>query len=108
MTFYSVEGTKLINADTISLGELIQVPVGRTEVQIRIKQLHLNPGSYFLGLYLSDTLGVVFDHIEAAFEVTVADTEINRLGRRPIRDGSVSCDFEVVEVNHHADRRARD
>lgn len=105
VTFYSLEGTKLINADTVSLGESIQVPRGATEVNLRIKQLHLNPGTYFLGLYLSDPLGVVFDHIETAFEIVVADVEINRLGRRPVQDGSVSCDFEVVEVKHHADRR---
>ncbi|MEY2537053.1 MAG: lipopolysaccharide transport system ATP-binding protein [Verrucomicrobiota bacterium] len=106
VTFYTLEGVKLVNADTISLGRLIELHEGRNEVQLRIKQLHLNAGSYLLGLYLADPLGVVFDHIQSAFEITVADLETNKLGRRPVYDGSVCCDFDLVEVNHHADRRA--
>ena len=106
VTFYTLEGIKLVNADTISLGRVVDLPEGRSEVQLRIKQLHLNPGPYLVGLYLADPLGVVFDHIESAFEVTVAEVESHRFGRRPVQDGSVFCDFEFLELNHHGDRRA--
>jgi|SRR3954463_2133399 lipopolysaccharide transport system ATP-binding protein len=105
-TFYTAEGTKLVNADTISLGHVIRLNSGISEVQLTIKQLHLNPGSYILGLYLADPQGVVFDHIESAFEISVADVERNKLGQRPVQDGTVFCDFEFVELHHHADRRA--
>src|SRR3954447_21602664 len=104
-TFYTAEGTKLVNADTISLGHVIRLNSGISEVQLTIKQLHLNPGSYILGLYLADPQGVVFDHIESAFEISVADVERNKLGQRPVQDGTVFCDFEFVELHHHADRR---
>lgn len=106
VTFYALDGTKLVNADTISLGRVVEVRPGRNELQLRIQQLHLNPGSYILGLYLADPLGRVLDHIESAFEITVADLETNRFGRRPVQDGSVCCDFDLVELSHHADRRA--
>jgi hypothetical protein len=106
VTFYSLEGTKLVNADTISLGQMIQLGAGKNEVQLRIKQLHLNPGSYIVGLYLADPTGIVIDHVESAFEISVADVETKRLGQRPVQDGSVSCDFEVLSLNHHADQRA--
>jgi hypothetical protein len=106
VTFYTPEGTKLVNADTISLGRQIKLASGRNEVQLRINRLHLNPGSYILGLYLADPLGVVIDHIQSAFEITVADIETQKLGQRPVADGLVSCDFELIEPRHHADRSA--
>ncbi|MFL6514010.1 MAG: polysaccharide ABC transporter ATP-binding protein [Chthoniobacterales bacterium] len=105
-TFYTADGTKLVNADTIALGRVIRLNGGMSEVQLTIKQLHLNPGSFILGLYLADPQGAVFDHIESAFEISVADVERNKLGQRPVQDGTVFCDFEFVELHHHADRRA--
>lgn len=108
VTFYTLEGAKLVNADTISLGKLVELRQGRNDLRLRIKNLHLNPGSYLLGLYLASTLGVVFDHIESAFEITVLDLEANKLGRRPLSDGCVSCEFDVVEASNHVDRRAHD
>jgi hypothetical protein len=106
VTFYTLEGAKLVNADTISLGQLVELREGRNEMRLKIKQLHLNAGNYILGLYLADPLGVVFDHIESAFEISVVDLEVNKLGRRPVYDGSVSCEFDVVEVRNDADRSA--
>ena len=105
-TFYTLEGTKLVNADTISLGQLVEVGPGQDEVQLTIKELYLNPGTYRIGLYLADPLGVVLDHIESAFEIDVADLETDKLGRTPVQHGSVFCDFEVVKANRHVDRRA--
>jgi lipopolysaccharide transport system ATP-binding protein len=107
VTFYTREGAKLVNADTISLGSVIELREGRNELQLRIKRLHLNPGSYLLGLYLASPLGVVLDHIESAFEITVIDLESNKLGRRPVYDGSVPCEFELLEIMSHANRGGR-
>ncbi|HJT82543.1 MAG TPA: ABC transporter ATP-binding protein [Chthoniobacterales bacterium] len=106
VTFYTRDGTKLVNADTLRLGQLIEFDRGRNELHFRIKRLHLNSGTYVVGLYLADSPGLIFDHIESAFEITVVDLETNRLGGKPVYDGSVSCDFEVVKVDCHADRRA--
>jgi lipopolysaccharide transport system ATP-binding protein len=106
VTFYTLDGTKLVNADSISLGKVVQLAEGSNELRLRLKQLHLNPGNYILGLYLASPHGTVFDHIESAFEVTVIDRETNRFGQRPVCDGSVSCDFDLIEVDHHADPSA--
>jgi len=103
VTFYTLDGTKLVNADTISLGQVVEVGPGLDEVQLTIKQLYLNPGVYRIGLYLADPLGLVLDHIQSAFEINVADLESDRLGQIPVQHGSVFCDFEVVKRNHHAD-----
>ena len=108
VTFYSLDGTKLVNADTISLGRIVEINPGKNEVHLRINQLHLNPGRYIVGLYLADPLGVVVDHIESAFEITVVDIESNRLGQRPVQDGTVVCDFELLESSHHVDRSGHD
>ena len=102
VTFYTLEGAKLVNADTISLGKVVNLQPGQNEVRLRINELHLNSGSYLLGLYLASPLGVVFDHIEAAFEITVVDLETKKLGQRPVSDGFVPCQFDIVEVTHHA------
>jgi len=106
VTFYTLDGTKLVNADTISLGQVVEVGPGLDEVQLTIKRLYLNPGVYRIGLYLADPMGSVLDHIESAFEINVADLETDRLGQIPVQHGSVFCDFQVAKGNHHADRRA--
>jgi lipopolysaccharide transport system ATP-binding protein len=106
VTFYTLDGVKLVNADTVSQGKLVELREGRNDIRLRIKQLHLKPGNYLLGLYLAGPLGVVLDHLQPAFEITVVDLETNKLGRRPVYDGCVSCDFEVMEVKDDVDRRA--
>jgi len=106
VTFYTLDGTKLVNADTISLGQVVEVGPGSDEVRLTIKRLYLNPGVYRIGLYLADPSGHVLDHIESAFEINVADLETGRLGQIPVQHGSVFCDFEVAKGNHHVDRRA--
>jgi lipopolysaccharide transport system ATP-binding protein len=107
VTFYTLDGIKLVNADTVSQGKLVELREGRNDVRLRIKKLHLKPGNYLLGLYLARPLGVVLDHLQPAFEITVVDLDTNKLGRRPVYDGCVSCEFEVLEVND-ADRSAND
>jgi lipopolysaccharide transport system ATP-binding protein len=98
-TLYDRSGAKLVNADTISLGKQIDLKEGKNCVTLRIQQLHLKPGSYLLGWWISDPLGRVFDFADSGFTVEVSDREGSSLGARPKHDGPVACDFEIVEVS---------
>jgi lipopolysaccharide transport system ATP-binding protein len=98
-TLYDRSGAKLVNADTISLGRQIDLKEGKNCVTLRIHQLHLKPGSYLLGWWVSDPLGRVFDFTDSGFTIEVADREGASLGARPKNDGPVAVDFDIVEVS---------
>ncbi len=96
---YDKFGTKLVNADSLSLGEIITLQKGKNIVKIRIKKLYLNPGIYVLGLWLADPLrGIVFDYTESAFEIEVINLQFEGLGIRSSADGLVTCDFELLQM----------
>jgi lipopolysaccharide transport system ATP-binding protein len=89
-------GTRLVNTDTRTIGQIINLQRGRNIVKINIDQLYLKAGNYIIGLWLSDFSAIsVFDYIESAFEIEVLDLEDHELGIRPGGDGLVSCRFQV-------------
>ena len=97
---YNKSGTKLVNADTLSIGQVISLQKGRNIVRLRLKQLHLNPEIYVLGFWLADPLGgEVFDFIEYGCEIEVVNLEAEGFGMRPPFDGLVTCDFEILSVS---------
>jgi hypothetical protein len=89
-------GTKLINADTISQGASLDLREGENMVRLRIEEVHLNPGVYILGLWLSRSPGVILDHVPAAFEIQVVPTSVHGFGAKPLSDGVVLCQFELL------------
>jgi len=94
---YDQRGMRLILADTMSQGFALRVDKGRTVVGLRISALHLNPGTYRLGLRLYDPLAKrVLDRIESAFDLEVIDLQAQALGRK--RDGVVTCSFELFDA----------
>jgi lipopolysaccharide transport system ATP-binding protein len=96
---YSKSGTKLVNADTLSIGQVISLQKGHNIVKLRMKDLHLNPDIYVLGFWLANPLGgEVFDFIEYACEFEVVNLEAEGFGMRPPFDGCVICDFEILSV----------
>ncbi|UCG09138.1 MAG: ATP-binding cassette domain-containing protein [Desulfobacterales bacterium] len=99
-TLYNLSGAKLVNADSISLGRLITLRKGLNRVRLRIEKLYLNPGIYRVGLWLAANSSTEFDHVQSAFEIEVVnfESQIQRLGMRPICDGVVTCKFELLEV----------
>lgn len=105
-TLYNLSGTKLVNADSISLGRVITLRKGLNIVRLRIDKLYLNPGIYEVGLWLAadptaaNFGGTEFDHVQSAFKIEVVnfDSHIQRMGRKPIDDGVVRCEFELLEV----------
>lgn len=100
VTLYDEYGTKLVNADTISLGRGIPLEAGDNLVQLRIKELHLNPGVYSLGLWVADPPAEIYDYTESAIRIEVVRLESEGMGLRPVSDGSVVCDFDVLEISH--------
>jgi lipopolysaccharide transport system ATP-binding protein len=93
-------GRPLVNADTDSAGKIIGLQKGETTVKLRIDQLHLNPGSYLLGLWLDRTGKSsgddALDYIESAFEINVIRAKDETFGMH--EGGPVVCQFELLEV----------
>ncbi|HEU4587263.1 MAG TPA: polysaccharide ABC transporter ATP-binding protein [Gemmatimonadales bacterium] len=100
VTFFDPSGTKLVNADTLAIGRDITLQQGRNLVTLRIPALHLNPGVYLVGLWLANPGSrVVFDHVEAAFQVEVITLQGQALGVLPDAHGAVTCDLAVLDVS---------
>ena len=95
LTFYDRHGTKLVNADILSLGRVVPLRPGLNQVRFRIEALLLNPGTYVLGLWLAGSGGGAVDFTEAALELEVVDPESEGPGIRPLSDGVVPCRFTV-------------
>jgi lipopolysaccharide transport system ATP-binding protein len=104
VSLYNRSGTRLVNADTVSLGQVITLREGRNQVRLKIEKLYLNPGVYVLGLWLANPIdansgGTAFDYIEFAFEIEVVNFEFGELGMRPLDDGVVTCNFKLLTIN---------
>ncbi len=96
VTFYDAYGTKLVNADTIALGKVVELAQGTNHVRLRIDELYLNPGMYLLGLWLADQNGRAYDHTDAACEIEIVDRQRSGFGQRPNCDGLVPCEFDLL------------
>ena len=97
VSLYDKNGTKLVNADTVLLGQTIHLRQGHNTMRIRISELCLNPGEYVVGWWLANPMGKVYDFVDTGFNIEVMDKEASRLGARPAYDGAVTCQFQVFE-----------
>lgn len=101
ITIYNQSGLRLVNADTILIGQEIHLDKGLNRVQLTIEKLYLNPGVYTVGFWLSRSLGndwvdgQVLDYIDSAFEIEVLNFQKEIYGRRPKADGIIPCNFNV-------------
>ncbi len=91
--FYDQFGIKLLNADIVSSGQIIDLSPGINEIHLNIPKIHLKSGIYQVGVWLSNTPIQVFDHKEQALKVEIVDIDTETFGRRPPNDGVVTCDF---------------
>jgi len=94
VTLYDLHGSKLVNADSLSLESPLHLTEGEHEVRCRIESLHLNPGPYVLGLWMSDGEGMVLDFSESVLTIEVVPPPGPRR-KRSDHDGVVSCAFSV-------------
>jgi homopolymeric O-antigen transport system ATP-binding protein len=103
VTLLDVSGTRLVNIDVVLLDRTIQLHAGRNVVTLRIEQLHLNPGTYKVALWLANPRSVrgvrgVYDYVESAFDVEVVRGGSERSPLSP--NAAVACRFELVDVAH--------
>lgn len=95
-TFYDRYGTALVNADTVALGKTILLD-RNTTLAFDIDKFHLNPGTYVLGLSLSNGREL-YDQLRDVIEVEVVDPPSASFGNRSKYHGLVTCDFSVKAV----------
>jgi hypothetical protein len=93
-----LQGTKLVNADTIAVGHTLRLDPGAHRLTLRIPALHLNPGVYQMGFWLAGPLGAVHDFVPAGFELEVVALQAPGLGRAPTDDGLVTCSLELLDA----------
>jgi lipopolysaccharide transport system ATP-binding protein len=95
VVIWSAGGTKLVNADTISAGQRLQLSAGANSVALHIEELYLTPGTYRMGLWLASASGTPFDYIESALMIEVMAAGVAGPGMRPAKDGLVPCRFQA-------------
>jgi ABC-type polysaccharide/polyol phosphate transport system ATPase subunit len=96
ITIYNNLGTKLVNADSVSLGQNISLNKGQNIFKLKIEELHLNPGFYVVGFWLADTRSnVALDFIEATFDIEVVDVSTEGYGAKRSADSAVTCKFSL-------------
>lgn len=99
VTIYNNLGTKLVNADSVSLGQSISLNKGQNILKLKIEELHLNPGFYVVGFWLADTrANVALDFIEATFDIEVIDVATEGFGAKRSSDSAVTCEFSLSTV----------
>jgi len=92
----TLSGTKLIEADILSIGTAVRLNRGLTRVGFRIDAIHLNPGVYSVRLWLGHTATSGFDHVPAAFQLEVVRPVSAGEATSPTQ-GMVPCRFEVTQ-----------
>ena len=93
ISLHDQQGTRLLSADTLSLGMVTEVQAGRNAVRLRIEALHLNPGVYYATLWASSRQGRrVLDRIESAFALHVAEWGPTPRGQ----NGPTTCRLQIV------------
>jgi lipopolysaccharide transport system ATP-binding protein len=99
VTLYDMQGTKLVNADTIAVGRTLRLEAGTHHLTLRIAELHLNPGVYQMGFWLAGPLGAIYDFIPVGFEIEVVALQALGLGRAPTDEGLVTCRLELLNAD---------
>jgi ABC-type polysaccharide/polyol phosphate transport system ATPase subunit len=99
VTIRARTGAKLVNADTISHGQVVRLHQGRTTVSLRIEALHLNPGIFVVALWLSHAAGLPIDYVDSAFELEIVRSREQGFGLTPVSDGVVPCEFVLTPVD---------
>ena len=99
VTIHDHHGTRLVNADTLLIGETLKLEPGANETRLRIDAVHLRPGLYRVGFWLSDPVArEAFDCMDSSFELQVVDVQGAGLGGRTAGpDGVITCQFALEE-----------
>ena len=96
VTICDLHGTRLINADTLSIGKSVRLTEGSNLLKLTLDSLHLNPGTYTVGLWIADPIAGPFDCVDAAGRIEVNKPPQNGVGQTPDDEGLVPCSFQVT------------
>ncbi len=96
VAIYDNRGLKLVNADSITLCESMLLIPGTNIVRISILSIHLKPGIFRLGLWLSKRTVAVYDVIENAIEIEIFPNHSRPLTPKANNDGVVTCEYQVT------------
>jgi hypothetical protein len=88
-------GLRLINADIVSIGEVVRLREGGNVVTLRIRSLYLAAGKYIVELWLGHTVGSGTDYIQSAFHFEVTDPVHRGFGVASAQ-AAVICDFDLL------------
>jgi lipopolysaccharide transport system ATP-binding protein len=94
LIIFDKSGFKLVNTDTLSIGKVLDLKEGHNKLQLRIENLHLNPGVYILGLWLNDN-GEIFDYIENVTEIEIGSCFTEEFSITPNDNGAINCEFDL-------------
>jgi len=97
VTLYDIQGTKLVNADTLLVGRTLRLEPGTHELTLRIPELHLNPGVYRMGFWLAGPLNAIYDYILTGCDVEVAAWKPAGPAGPVHDDGVVTCGLELLD-----------
>jgi homopolymeric O-antigen transport system ATP-binding protein len=96
VTLYDTQGTKLVNADTLLVGQTLRLEPGTHQLTLRIPELHLNPGVYRMGFWMAGPLNAIYDYILTGCDVEVVSWEPAGPGGPVHDDGLVTCRLELL------------
>lgn len=95
VTIFDRTGFRLVHADTVKLDRPIALQPGSNSVQMAIKAVQLQPGTYTLGLSVGQWPETVFDAIDTACDIEIVPNPLDG-GVRPRDDGAVRCELELA------------
>jgi len=103
VTIYSQAGLKLVNADTVAVGQRVELRKGDNQFKLTIENLPLNAGNYVLGLWMDKTGDSqsgreALDFIESAFSFEVVHERPEQFQKLPL--GLVNCPFKLQNTSN--------
>lgn len=96
VTLYDQNGTKLVNTNIEYLERVLKLNPGENQIKVTIKELHLTPGIYTIGLWAADASGDIYEHLPEAVKVEVVNQGSEWFGTKG--DGLVTCNFDISHV----------
>jgi lipopolysaccharide transport system ATP-binding protein len=101
----SLSGIRLVNADSLLAGTGVMLNKGRNFVALRIKSLHLTPGTYRASIWLNPSrakfFGHPFDYVEDALDLEVVSPEDRASPMKA--NAHVTCEMELEHLSSETD-----
>ena len=96
--------TRLLGCDTVRLPQPLKLSPGLNNFVLQVESLHLNPGTYRLGLWMADVADV-FDSIPVVAEVQVSEFSFQSQIRSSGELGPVTNTFFVQTISSAGGQR---